>query len=271
MHDLILNSLFRKNADEYSSIEKETKSFLSNYAANQSNIKDDIFATIKNYDEKVNFLLYPIEDPEVCGFICNYKGKIFIYVNTFLPIEKQIFTAAHELYHLIYNKEQLEEDFNQLIKSKNLEEKEEKKANAFAALLLVPTAALDNLIRILKIKRNNVKLIDVIKLMDFFAVPFKTIVLRLYEIDYITDNQADKLLQIPDRDTDDGILYEINKHGIGEKWQNNNCNINYGDLKALIIDNDEEELISKSKAIKDLDYINKDIKLIYKELGEQYE
>ncbi len=36
-------------------------------------------------------IYYPIADDEICGFV---------YINSYLPLEKQVFAAAHELYHI---------------------------------------------------------------------------------------------------------------------------------------------------------------------------
>ncbi|NMM64356.1 hypothetical protein HBE96_17180 [Clostridium sp. P21] len=69
--------------------------------------------------------------------------------------------------------------------------------------------------------------------MDVFVVPYKTVVLRLVEIEFIDAKKADELLKIPDRDENEGILYEINKHEIAIRWQKRTNNIRYDSLKAL--------------------------------------
>ena len=49
---------------------------------------------------------------------------------------------------------------------------------------------------------------DIVKLMAIFFVPYKTIVRRLYEIQYITEKQMTRLLDIPDRDPNRGVLLQ---------------------------------------------------------------
>lgn len=49
-------------------------------------------------------LYYPYNDDEICAFIVRRRGKFFTFINTQIPLEKQIFAAAHELYHLWYSK-----------------------------------------------------------------------------------------------------------------------------------------------------------------------
>lgn len=42
-------------------------------------------------------------DDDICGFLYNYKKMKFTYINTYLPLEQQIFAAAHELYHIWFS------------------------------------------------------------------------------------------------------------------------------------------------------------------------
>lgn len=272
LHKLIKECIYYNDKELFDTIEDRAISFASRYIGNGLIIQDDIFNVIKNYAQGAHLLLFPIQDDEMCGFICNYKGKLFIFINTNLPLEKQIFTAAHELYHLLFHREQLENAYSHLIKSEDLGSKfEEREANLFAALLLVPRTLLKEQIEILKIGPVNLNLLDIIRLMDVFAVPYKTMVLRLYETGFLKESDADKWLRIPDRNENAGVLYEMRKHEIGLRWQERTRKINYSNLKALIIDNDNEELIPERKAAKDLDYIQKSMEEIFKELGKKIE
>ena len=45
-------------------------------------------------------LRYPFRDDELWAFTFVKKGTIFLCVNTELPMCKQIFATAHELYHI---------------------------------------------------------------------------------------------------------------------------------------------------------------------------
>lgn len=272
MHEIIKECIFRNNKELFNNTEDRAISFANRYIGRGVIIQDDIFNIIENYDNQVTLLLFPIPDDEICGFICNYKGKIFIYVNTSLPLEKQIFTAAHELYHLLFNRDQLERGYSHLIRQEDLDGKqEERAANLFAAILLVPRALLREQIEILQIDTANLKLLDIIRLMDMFAVPYKTMVLRLYETGILKDKETDRWLRISDRNEREGVLFEIKKHEIGLRWKECTGIIKYGNLKALIIDNDTKKLIPKAKAEKDLAYIQKNMEDIFKELDEKYE
>ena len=82
-------------------------------------MQDDIFRIVIEIDG-VDLLLFPVEDNEFCGFICEYKGENFIYINTHLPYAKQIVAAAHELYHFI------NDGHRELLQSNIIDENEEK-------------------------------------------------------------------------------------------------------------------------------------------------
>ena len=257
----LINEIVKKNNLQlYEEVKKEVAYIREELAgACDEAIRDSIFDIL---DEQVNLIMFPIKDDDFCGFICEYKGEKFIYINTYLPLEKQIFAAGHELYHLIRGAD----EGTELLKSSILNEEEnieieDKLANLFSALLLVPKESLLKQLDLLKI--NNYKdltIKKILKLMNTFAVPYKTIILRLYEIEILSETKTKKWLEVEDRDTDRGVLYEIKKHQIGEKWQQRTKTVKLSNLKALIIDNGEEELLPKSRIDSDLNYVNELIK-----------
>lgn len=254
---LLEQTIKNKRPALYNEIKKEVLFFQNEHAgARDSVLQDDIFRLIDDLED-VDLLIFPIEDDELCGFLCEYKGQIFIYINSFLSYEKQIFAAGHELYHY------LEKHNRELLHLKTLEEDNvdniDNKANLFAALLLVPEESLMKELSLLNVKSGkDIDVLKVIKLMDTFAVPFKTIILRLYEIDILSEDEAKRWLTVPDRDSEEGILKQIKKHKIAERWQKRTRQIKYSNLKFLIIDNDELELLPRQKIEKDLAFIKHD-------------
>ena len=63
-------------------------------------IGEEIF---KILDQTALLIQYPIDDDELCGFVCKKDNRIFAFVNSAIPLEKQMFAAAHELYHIWYD------------------------------------------------------------------------------------------------------------------------------------------------------------------------
>jgi len=108
----------------------------------------------------------------------------------------------------------------------------------------------------LKTKKSaDLTILKIIKLMDIFVVPFKTIILRLFEIELLTEKETRDWLDIAARNPERGILYQIKKHKIGERWQKETKHVKLSNLKALIIDNDEMELLPEEKINKDLSFL----------------
>lgn len=254
----------------YDKIKKEVLLFKDKYIGDRDKIiQDDIFRIIEEIPE-LELILFPIKDDELSGFICAYKGELFTYINTYQPREKQIFAAAHELYHFARAKfsdeEAFQTNFRELLKSEDLEEKqlandieiEDAKANLFAALFLVPKKLLKEELDYYGVKtEEELDKLELIKLMDTFAVPYKTIVLRLYEIEFITREKAEKLLEIPDRDPGEGILKLINLHQIADRWQQRTREVKPGSLRPLIHENENLELLPLRRINKDKEFIEK--------------
>jgi Zn-dependent peptidase ImmA (M78 family) len=170
-------------------------------------LREEIFSIL---EDEATLLKYPIQDDELCAFVCKKQEHLFVYINTHIPLEKQIFAAAHELYHIWYDQEQLNEPqpLNINTIENNTEDIGELKANLFAAMLLVPKDILSNQLESLHTSKERLSVNDIVKLMAIFFVPYKTIVRRLYEIQYISEKQMTKLLDILDRDPNSGVLLQ---------------------------------------------------------------
>lgn len=95
--------LYKKNPKRFEQI-REIAAGFSEYYIGQNIIQDDIFNMIENYVRTENmpleWLRFPIRDPELCACTFIRSGRIFVMVNSGIPMSKQIFAAAHELYHI---------------------------------------------------------------------------------------------------------------------------------------------------------------------------
>ena len=162
-------------------------------------IRDNIFEIL---DEKCIILYFPQENEENDGSLIqkSVNGKLtnFVHINTYKVIEKQVFTAAHELAHILNLHEHL---YNSCNEYKNMfsKELEEAAMNYFAALVLMPTQIFqEKATDLFKEYSDTIKLDDFIKislnLMDIFFVPFKAVVVRLFEIDIIDKPTAEFLI-----------------------------------------------------------------------------
>lgn len=199
--------------------------------------------------QEATLLKYPIKDNELCAFVCKKKGRTFVYINSFIPREKQVFAAAHELYHIWYDQHKLNQ--TELLKDQvienNTEDINELKANLFAALLLVPTEVLTIELKARGIQKDSIKIEDIVRLMALFYVPFKTIVRRLYEIDFINEDKMVEFLSIPDRDPKSGVMLVRKRLQLNDSTQDSTNEIFFKDMVENAISAYNEGKISEGK------------------------
>ena len=205
------------------SIQNEIQKFITqyDYLNKTEPIRDNIFEIL---DEKCIILYYPQDEENDGSLICKYiDGKLvnFVHINTYKVIEKQVFTAAHELGHILNLHEHLLKNCNEY-NEKYDKDIEEAAMNYFAALVLMPTNIFTSKSKSLfKEYGDTLKLDDFIKislnLMDIFFVPFKAVVVRLFEIDIIDKPTAEFLINnnvILDKINDYIKLYGFTRLGI---------------------------------------------------------
>lgn len=137
----------------------------------------NLFNTVEGIGLKVLRCPLPIE-----GFFglsaCSVDHGAFILINTDkITIEKQLFTLAHEIGHLIFHRG----DYRDTLKEEGTKEEEkarEKVSDYFAGHLLVAQSEFDRVFRFTK---------DILKLKQYFRVSYQVILSRLAEmrlIDY---------------------------------------------------------------------------------------
>lgn len=164
-------------------------------------LREDVLGLLDRFCTVVYF---PIENEDNNGFHITdvpFAGGTphnFVYINTAQTMEKQVFTAAHELGH-IWNVDQF------VLKDLGLEnttERCEMIINRFAAVLLIPEGifrnSVDSVLDDYLNPDGRITVINLLKLvvvlMNQFFVPMKAIVLRLAELNYISLENANDLL-----------------------------------------------------------------------------
>ena len=259
MNQILANSLYKQNVKRFQKLKEEAKTL--NILYNGSNIiQDDIYIVLKNYvsknDKHLELFRLPIQDDDFCAFTCIREGKLFTVLNSWLPISKQIFATAHELYHVwLYISDQDDSLSNNgsLLRSENMDDdtatREDKEANAFAGLLLVPDLQLLEQIEIYGIDKSKLDLDSVVKLMDIFAVPYKAIVLRLFEENIISEKNAIQLLK---EGTIERIEFSMQSQNVGERWKKRTFDeIDLGVVENRLKQNKEADRLSDSRIVED--------------------
>lgn len=163
-------------------------------------LRNDVFALLES--QECTVLYYPLDD-EIEGFrtrkYVNGRDEEFIYINTAKPEDIQIFTAAHELGHLINIDQIVWKELGIPDMSKKMREDI---IDRFAAELLMER---DSFVKMFWVKVRNyvdekkeISRDNMVKtiafLMDFFMVPYDAVVRRLYETDRISEKIRDYLL-----------------------------------------------------------------------------
>lgn len=173
-------------------IQKQTNKIKEEYNIFNPVIKDGIFTIL----EKLCIVLrYPLSDNEDANGIHverNINGEIrhFVFINTNSTLEKQIYTAAHELGHI------WEIDKKVINEIGDCDCDSETIINRFAAELLMPEMHFMKLVRLrceeLGIQNGEVELGDILRIVVFvmfsFMVPYKAAVYRLLEVGMIDEN-----------------------------------------------------------------------------------
>ena len=271
MSKLLDNCLFEKDSQQYEKIKEIAKSFSKTYIGN--NIPcDHIFSILENYCKRngfdVQIFRFPIEDEKIWALTSVKKGCIFVTINTSLELNKQIFAAAHELYHIYCY---IAGDDDELVSGSILTAEnasdidaamEEREANAFAALILAPLKQVEQQKKIADVNADShAKLVILVMyFMDCFALPYKAMVIKLWECNVIQKNEAEALL-LEEEDVEN--LIKI-REDIGSRWLKRTCDNNLNAIKEIIENNHQNEYISDEKAKSDLEAINNIISLLPK-------
>lgn len=254
MNKLLNDCLFSRDKKSFESLREKANSFNSNFNG-RNIIQDDIFRIMSNYAQikemPLEILRFPVSDKELCACTFVREGRIFVLINTEMLLSKQIFAAAHELYHIycLLDDENQDLVFNgSILESKTIEEsttkEEELMANAFAGLLLVPSDILNEQLNIYKIRCDALSVKDVLMLMEIFAVPYKAMILRLYEDKLITEKYAEKMLAI----SNDELMETADITGLAQRFSVNTCNIcQFGGLAEYMAVNEMEDNVMPSR------------------------
>lgn len=264
MGDMFFESLFYKQGKQFEKINDMSKSFAASYCGDTI-IRESIFSIVSNYARKrelaLEILRYPFKDDELWAFTFVKKGTVFLCVNTELPMCKQIFATAHELYHIHCYAEDINTSTitsGSLLDSKIFDEaaasQEDLEANAFAGLLLMPDARVIEQFKLFGISKDSISIDDVLTLMDLFALPYKAVVLRLMESGVIAEEKAQSLYQEDNK----SIEVRMKLTGKAERWQQNSgCLLRYGSLLDNLTFNSEQELLVENREKSDKAYLEK--------------
>lgn len=198
-------------------IERRKNEILKELNYSEEVIRDDIFKLLR---QKSKIIFYPLEEElDLDGFhiekSVNGQMVAFVYINTAKNYEKCIFCGAHELGHIYeIEKDILNEYPQEVLTMQDIDDV----MNRFAAELLMPRENFKQKFEefLMRNRKNNsvIKYSELLKtivaLMDYYYVPYKAVVWRLWEIDFLTLSGRDKFENIEkeERDIIDAFILE---------------------------------------------------------------
>ncbi|HHV61695.1 MAG TPA: ImmA/IrrE family metallo-endopeptidase [Firmicutes bacterium] len=153
----------------------------------------DIFKVLR-YVEHIIVVRCPFGGTSRMSGLFVRRGDIKLtIINTGRSLGHQIFTAAHEFYHIKYS----EGMSGSLCQTGTFSERsvEEFNADKFAANLLVPQSGLEYLIE-KEFGRTKLSLPEIIHLEQYFAVSHRVMLRRLKEVGRLTDQEAAQLADV---------------------------------------------------------------------------
>lgn len=163
--------------------------------------------------------------------------KPFVAINTSIPVDCQVFAAAHELYHIWY--EQNPDILPSDLLDENDKETNEKKANRFAAEFLVDEIMLRQEIEIYKIEKITMK--SALQLAVLFTVPYQAMVKRLNETGFIGEEELKKFLL----ESDDSITRHKKRYALSSP--KSDSRIAMDNLAELAVNAFESSLVTYEK------------------------
>lgn len=230
--------LYRTRRSQYTKIRETAGQIGSQYAMGR--IRDDIFSVMQLFCEKngapLELFRFPVEDVRFYACCALREKTIFCMVNTAVPLGMQVFAAAHELYRI---QAYVSGKTRALLTGGSLyagwQEKRDAEACAFAAALLAPEPEIVVCMERYAMEKNSVSVQEAVRLSDNFGIPYRAMVLRLFECSLIERQRTSVLLGR----TADAKQY-VRESGIGLRWLLPSRELlQFGSLPLLMRENEE--------------------------------
>lgn len=230
-------------------IQKKTEEIINEYNIINPVIKDEIF----NILGKLCIVLrYPLDDDEDANGLhvkrhINGEIRHFVFINTNSTLEKQIYTAAHELGHI------WDIDKKVIAETGECDYDSETIINRFAAELLMPERHFVKLVRLkceeLGLKNGEADIYYILRIivsmMYSFMVPYKAVIYRLLEVGFI-DEKGKQVLENLEKGYP-GIIEEIIQLENYQKLRQKNKEKSMGHLYEMLKSAKKQDILSDNR------------------------
>ena len=229
-------------------IKREVKKIVDEYEIVNRIVRNDIFEILEKLCVVLRFPLDNDEEANGIHVVRCIKGedKDFVFINTSNDIEKQVYTAAHELGHVWKIDEKVLSQITKECDSEAI-------INRFAAELLMPEDIFRKVFALkcseLGIKAGQVdekQLIDIIIfLMNTFMVPYKAIIYRMEEVGIIDSDNCIKLEKCEEKY--EKYLQEVAKANDYQNILKTDKQKSMSNLYNMLAQAEKKELLSNNK------------------------
>lgn len=183
------------------------------------------------------FLQAPSDDLSLGGFLIDYGHVTCCYINSSQPRINQHFILFHEIYHLLKGIQSGQAHFVSIEQTGI--SLEERKADYFASLLLMPEQEMRNFFATIQ---GDALAVQIYKAMNQFKAPYKSILIRMLEL---------KIALTPDKfielfDDNNNLSERFSKAGLDKGIVEPSRVLNIPNLDAVINENRLNEFMPTS-------------------------
>lgn len=162
----------------------------------------NIMQIVRPSFQKKGYLILeiPFADEEIGALMFKGDALGYIVLNTSLPKVNVNFALCHELYHVLYQKNEFRPKV-EFAKEHYYEHEEEFAANLFAGMLLMPESGFRFMYKKFREESKDNERDTIIRLMNYYQAPYMAVLIRCYELGLPdTDSVSEELLKV-DRDS----------------------------------------------------------------------
>lgn len=183
------------------------------------------------------FLQAPSDDLSLGGFLIDYGHVTCCYINSSQPRINQNFILFHEIYHLLKGIPSGQAHF--VATEQAGLSLEERKADYFASLLLMPEHEMRNFFATIQ---SDALAIQIYKAMNQFKAPYKSILIRMLELEIVLT--PDKFIELFDENNN--LSERFSKAGLDKGIVEPSHVFNIPNLETIITNNKLNEYMPTS-------------------------